>query len=240
MYGGHRLGDNLYRRASSRRSRDRQTRLALPDGASRLMGLRPARGADPRGHHGRRPTDQSARADHQTVVRVRARSHDGQARVADRRARRAAVDRARRAHGADATDPDEAAAVRSARRDRREPDRLHAAVASRGGRDLETLHARAAVHAAVDTRRPPGRQSRHDRVAGLRRRTELDRRRRRSRHRHSLCALRDRTVRCGHRARRPERHEPALRQRHAAVGPGRARAACRCSSRRTAASRRST
>ena len=91
------------RRASARRQRvrqhagvrqvpDRRTRLALPDRPPRSVGLRPADRADPRRHHGRRPADQSGRAAHETGVRVRLRSHDRQAGLADRRAAGAASD----------------------------------------------------------------------------------------------------------------------------------------------------
>ena len=75
MYGGQRLGDNLFSVVDRLpRRRDRQARLALPDRASRSVRLRQSGRADPRRHHGRRPADQGARADHQAVVGLRARS----------------------------------------------------------------------------------------------------------------------------------------------------------------------
>ena len=56
-------------------------------------------------------------------------------------------------------------------------------------------------------------------LPGSGRRTELDRRRRRSRHRHSLRALGDGAVRRGLGGRRSERDEPALRERLSPWGP---------------------
>ena len=50
-----------------------------------------ARRADPRRHHRRRPALKARRADHEAGLRVRARPRDGQARLADRGAPRAAV-----------------------------------------------------------------------------------------------------------------------------------------------------
>ena len=118
MYGGHRLGDNLYSQsivcveaATGKRVWHFQT--VHHD----LWDYRPAGGADAHGHHGRRPADQGRRAAHEAGIRVRVRPRDGRARVADRRAARAAVERAGRAHVADAADPDEAAGVRSPGRD---------------------------------------------------------------------------------------------------------------------------
>ena len=117
MYGGHRLGDNLFSAEHRRRGGGHgQTRLALPNRAPRSLGLRSAGSADPHGHPRRRLSRKSRRAAHETGVRLRVRSRNGRARVADRRASCAAVHGARRAHGADATDSDQAAGVRPARR----------------------------------------------------------------------------------------------------------------------------
>ena len=56
MYGGHRPGDNLFSDvARVPRCRDRQARLALPDRAPRPLRLRQSGRADPRRHHRRRP-----------------------------------------------------------------------------------------------------------------------------------------------------------------------------------------
>ena len=98
MYGGHRLGDNLF--ANSLvcvRVRDRRTRLALPDRPSRSLGLRSAGGAGARRHHRRRPADQGRRPGHEAGVRVRVRSHERPTGVAHRGTTRAAVRHARRA-----------------------------------------------------------------------------------------------------------------------------------------------
>ena len=101
----------------------------------------------------RRTADQGGRAGHQAGVRVRVRSHDRQAGVADRRAAGAAVRHAGRADVADAAVPDQAAAVRSAGRHGRRSDRLHAGAARGGARAREAVPDRSAVHAAVDSRR---------------------------------------------------------------------------------------
>src|SRR5205814_2094986 len=83
----------------------------LPDRAPRSVRLRQSRGADSRGHHRRRPKDQSARLNHEAVVRVRARSHKRQTGMADRGASGAAVGRARREDVADAAVSDAAAGL---------------------------------------------------------------------------------------------------------------------------------
>ena len=120
--------------AGLRRRHDRQARLAFPDRASRPVGLRPAGGAGAVRHQGRRQADQGRGADHQDRLHVRLRSRDRQAGVADRRAAGAAIDGAGRANLADAAVSDQAGAVRAARLDRRQPDRLHARAAGRGAR----------------------------------------------------------------------------------------------------------
>ena len=87
-----------------RARRYRRTHLALPAHTPRSLGLRSARRADPRRHHGRRTADQRGRSAHEAVVRVRVRPRHRHARVADRRAASAAVvdagrdRRARRSH----------------------------------------------------------------------------------------------------------------------------------------------
>ena len=54
VYGGHRPGTQpVLGRAGRARRQDRQAGLALPDGAPRFVGLRPAGRADPRRHHRR-------------------------------------------------------------------------------------------------------------------------------------------------------------------------------------------
>ena len=130
MYGGHRLGQqSVQRHARLRQVRDRRARLALPDRAPRSLGLRPAGGADPRRHHGRRPADQGRRAGHEAGVRVRVRSHERHSRCGRSKSGRCRVRHAGRAHVADAAVSHQAAAVRSAGRLDRRPDRLHAGAA---------------------------------------------------------------------------------------------------------------
>ena len=75
---------------------DRQARLALPGRAPRPVGLRLPRRADPRRHHRRRQAHQGRRAGQQAGVRLRLRSRDRHAGLADRRAAGAAVDGAGR------------------------------------------------------------------------------------------------------------------------------------------------
>ena len=127
MYGGHRLGDNLY--TSSIVALDAKTGKRVwhfqtvhhdlfdYDNPAAPILVDITRG---------RPTDQGARAGDQAGLRVRARSRDRQAGLADRRAAGAAVDRARREDVADAAGSDEAAAVRASGAARRRPHRLHA------------------------------------------------------------------------------------------------------------------
>ena len=71
------------------------------------------------------------RAGQQAGLHLRVRSQDRRAGVADRRTAGAAIDGARRAHVADAAVPDQAAGLRTAGRDRRRSDRLHAGAESR-------------------------------------------------------------------------------------------------------------
>ena len=87
----------------------RQAPVALPDGASRPLGLRPdRRAAVDHGAQGRQE-DRRRRAGHQAGLRVRVRSRDRRARVADRRAAGAEERRAGRAGLADAAVLDAAA-----------------------------------------------------------------------------------------------------------------------------------
>ena len=87
---------------------------------------------------------QGAGAADQAGVSVRAQSRDRRADLADRRAAGAAVDGARRTDQPDAAVSDEAAAVRSAGRVDRRPDRLHAGAARRsaGSRSSSTRSGR--------------------------------------------------------------------------------------------------
>ena len=93
---------------------------------------------------------------------------DRRAGVADRGAAGAAVDRAGRAHVADAAVSDQAAGVRSTGLHRRRSDRLHAGAESAGARGLEAVRSRSAVHAAV--RAGHGAAARQRRRRGLGRR----------------------------------------------------------------------
>ena len=58
-YGGHRLGNNLLPKPCWPCTLPRQTRLALPDRASRALGLRQPGGAEPDRHHGRRQANRA-------------------------------------------------------------------------------------------------------------------------------------------------------------------------------------
>ena len=96
-YGGHRPGDNLF--AESLVCLDATTGKRVWHFQAVHHGLWdydfPAR-ADPGRHHGGRPTHQGRRAGQQAGVRVRLRSHDRHAGLADRGAPGAAVDDAGR------------------------------------------------------------------------------------------------------------------------------------------------
>ena len=99
MYGGHRLGDNLFSDTLvCVQMRHRRARLALPDRPSRSVGLRPARRSDPRRHHRGRKADQGRRAADQAGICVRVRSVDRSAGVADRGTSRAGLRHAGRAY----------------------------------------------------------------------------------------------------------------------------------------------
>ena len=98
MYGGHRLGDNLFGNTPGlRRMRDRRARLALPDRPSRPVGLRQQRRADPRRYQrDGRPVKAVVQLTKQAMAYV-LRSRDRQAGLADRRAAGPQVEHARRA-----------------------------------------------------------------------------------------------------------------------------------------------
>ena len=119
-YGGRRPGQNLFAESIVCLDADhRQAQVALPDRASRAVGLRSGVGAEPRHHHRRRQAHRRGRAAHQAGLGVRVRSRHRQAGVADRRAAGAAQRCARRSVVADAAVPHQAARVRIARRDAR-------------------------------------------------------------------------------------------------------------------------
>ena len=150
QYGGHRPGDGLFGESLvCLDAQDRQAHLALPDGPSRGVGLRPARGAQPRRRPGERGARQGRRAVEQAGLLLRLRPRDGQADLAHRGAARPAIDGARRTNVPDPAFPDQARALRPAGGHRGRRDRLHAGTAQgRAGRPAE-VQLRPAVHAAV-------------------------------------------------------------------------------------------
>ena len=83
-YGGHRPGDNLF--GNSLVALDVKTgaaQVALPDGASRHLGLRHADGAEPDGHPVNGRAAQGRRADDEAGLGLHVRSRDGRADLAD-------------------------------------------------------------------------------------------------------------------------------------------------------------
>ena len=144
FYGGHRPGDNLF--AESLVCLDVETGRRVwqfPDGASRPVGLRQPGGAEPPRRHRERRAREGGRADHQAGIRLRLRSRDRRAALADRGAAGAAVGRARRASVADAAVPDQAGALRVPGRDHRRPGRLHPGAPGAGGRGRQAASASA-------------------------------------------------------------------------------------------------
>ena len=145
---------------------DRPPRLALPGRAPRPVGLRLR--VDPRAgrHHRRRPADQGGHPGQQAGLRLRVRPRDRRAGVADRGAPGAGIDGARRVDGADPALPHPAAALRSAGRDRGEPDRLHAGAQAAGAGAARAVRPRPALHAAVAARHAdPARHRRRRQLA---------------------------------------------------------------------------
>ena len=150
LYGGHRLGDNLFA--------DSVVAVEIATGNRvwhyqtihhDVLGLRPAQRADPGRHHGGRTTDQGARPAEQAGVSLRARSRDRRAGLADRGTAGAAVRRTWRGDVGDPAVPDETTAVRSAGVHRRRPDRLYPCTpCPRRGSD-RTVPDRPALHAAI-------------------------------------------------------------------------------------------
>ncbi len=205
MYGGHRLGDNLYSSsivcldaATGKRVWHFQTvhhdLFDYDNPAAPILADITVDGQ----------RDQGGRPGHEAVVRLRARSRHRQAGLADRGAPVPASTVP--GEKASPTQPisDEAAGVRSAGHHRRRSDRLHAGAARRGDGDLEAVSHRTGLHAAVDRRGRAGRQEGHDRAAGIGRRRGLDRRGVRSRDRDALRAVDDESVRRQPDSRRSE------------------------------------
>ena len=233
-------GQPLLRQPGVPRRPHRRAQVALPDGPPRSVGLRQPDGAGARRHHRRRTAHQGRDPGDQAGVRVRLRSRDRRAGVADRGTAGAEVDSARRVDRADAALPHPAGAVRSSGTDRRRPDRLHARAEGRGAGDRQAVDHRSDVHAADDRGHGAGREEGHAVPPRLGRRRQLGRRRGRSRDRRALRAVGDVPV-----ARRADARVPAASptRRHASASiasPARARAVCPSPSRPTGASRRST
>ena len=104
--------------AGRTRRQDGQARVALPDRPSRFVGLGQHRAADAWRDHRGRQAHPRGDAGEQGGLSLRARPDQRPSGVADRRAARAAVDRAGRTFVAHAAISDEAAGLRSARHQR--------------------------------------------------------------------------------------------------------------------------
>ena len=137
----------------------------------------------------------------------------------------AAIVDAGRDRRADAALPHPSGPVRSPGLDDRQPDRLHARAARGSGRDHEAIRHRTAVHAALDPQRCTGRHARHHSAAGLGRRRRLAGRRVRSGDRVALRSVDHHAICRRYRRRRSEAHQPAIHARHAAVDRGATRPA---------------
>ena len=115
-WGGDRPGNNLFAQLDrGGRRRDRQVQVALPDRASRSLGLGHAVAADAGGHHAERPDDSGARVGRQDRLHVHPRSRHRQADLRRRGAAGAEGRRAGRVVFADAAVPGEAAAAHARR-----------------------------------------------------------------------------------------------------------------------------
>ena len=108
-YGGERHGDKPVRGEPRRRGRgDGRAGLALPDGASRHLGLRHRLGGEPHRRRDRRPAEEGGGADVEDGLRLRVRPGHRRAHLADRGTSRGAEHRPRRADRTDAAVPHEA------------------------------------------------------------------------------------------------------------------------------------
>ena len=147
-YGGHRPGDNLYGNSLvAHRREDRQAQVALPDGASRHLGLRHADGAEPARRHRRT----AGRARSSRRRRSRAGSTCSIARPASRSGRSSETPVLQsevpgEETCADAADSDEAGAVLAAGARRGRPDRLHAGDQGLGAQAGEAVPDGAVLH----------------------------------------------------------------------------------------------
>ena len=178
-YGGHRPGNEpVHRLHRQPRSQHRQALLVLPGDPSRHLGLGLPCSRHPDGHHRRRQADQGDRRAVEAGLALHVRSHDGPARVADRRAARRKGQRAGRVVFADAAVSDEARAVRSSGRLGSGSDRLDAGDQGGGAAHRGPPQDRPDLHAADHAGRR--RQGGHADAAQRNRRRELGRRRVRS------------------------------------------------------------
>ena len=213
-YGGLRPGDNLF--AESLVCLEAQTGrrgLAFPGGAPRPVGLRLRLDAGAGRHHRRRPSRQGGHPGEQAGVRLRLRPGHRRAGLADRGAAGGGVDRAGRMDRADPAVSDAAGGVRSAGRNRGEPDRFHPGAAAPGPGTAAGVRPRPALHAAIARRHPD--------TARHRRRGELARRDVRSGDRPLLRRLPHEPVAGQGILRRPGALRPALPRAGGRPGPGR-------------------
>ena len=172
---------------------DRQEGLALPDRASRPLGLRYSHAADPGRHQSQRPPAQGRHSGHQDRLCIRPRPSDRRTAFSDRTNTRSCIDHSRRKGCDNAADPCQAQALRQARHERRSVDRFHAGAARGSGRDSEPLCSWRYFHAAIDCWRPR-RQAGHTVHARLGRWCELERRCPRSANGHNLRPLGERAL----------------------------------------------
>ena len=95
-YGGHRRGNNLFAESLvCLDAANREARVAFPGRASRAVGLRLSGRAGAGRHHRRRPEDRGGGAGQQAGIRLRLRSKDRRAGLADRGTARPADQRCR-------------------------------------------------------------------------------------------------------------------------------------------------
>ena len=155
MYGGHRGGDNLFGQSLVCVDAETGARVwhyqivhhglwnyDLP-AAPILVDLEVE--GRPGSHPSGRPADEAG-------VRVRLRPGDRRTDLADRGAPGAPVGDTGRADLSNPAVPDQTARVRSAGRNRGQPDRFHTGAPGRGAGDRQGLHDGAVVHSAVDPR----------------------------------------------------------------------------------------
>ena len=211
----------------------RPTPVALPDGASRPLGLRPAVRADSFRHAAGRPHDQGAGTADQAGVPVRAEPRNGRTDLAHRRTARAAVGVTVREDEPHAAVSDAAATVRPPGFLRGRAERSHARAARRGRESHGAVPHRPSVHTGGD--RSSGGPAGDAHAASRCRRRQLARRQLRSRDEPPLHSLaygglhaaehprqsHSRSTRVRLRARAPLRWRPLRRRRRQAVASAR-------------------